>query len=88
MSEITNSEESLGDFLVRIIAEQDGVKPEDITPAYIHEKREKEIYPNTRYEPGYPGLISLTRNEWDQLEKVSDELMSDIRRKKDAQKKD
>jgi len=58
---------SLDEYLTNLIAEMDGVRPGDVTVAYIHEQREKRIYPTARYDCP-PNLTSLTRNELEELE--------------------
>jgi hypothetical protein len=67
-------DESLDELLSELIAENDGVAPNAVTPAYIREKREKEIYPVVRYEVGSAyggyatdGLTVSTRNELEAL---------------------
>lgn len=74
-SEKVNCRESLGTFLSKKIAEVDGINPEDVTVAYIHEQREKRFYPDTRYDAPQ-GLVSLTRNELDKLEESIDKVIS------------
>jgi hypothetical protein len=40
-----NEGENIWDYLTRLIAEHDGVKPEEITVEYMHEQRVRKIYP-------------------------------------------
>lgn len=67
--------ETLGVFLDRLIAARDGIRPEEVTLRYIHEQREKRLYPATRYEIGssyggytIAGLRFLTLNEYKEIE--------------------
>ncbi|MFH1787224.1 MAG: hypothetical protein ABH811_00305 [archaeon] len=55
--------------LKNLIAKAEGINPEDVTVTYIHEQREKNIYPNVRYDCPEE-LILMTRNEFDELEKA------------------
>ena len=67
--------ENLSDRFTRMIAQDEGISPEEVTTQYIHEQRKKNIYPNTRYEAPL-GLMSFTRNELDEIERIVDELMA------------
>ncbi|HAT73771.1 MAG: hypothetical protein US30_C0004G0131 [Candidatus Moranbacteria bacterium GW2011_GWF2_36_839] len=58
-----------------LIAIEDGVKSEDVTPQYIHEQREKRIIPFIRYQDD-PWLINLTQTEWQEIEKDLDGIMA------------
>ena len=49
-------------MFTNLIAEQDGVKPEEVTVAYIHEQREKRIY-------------SHMRKDWERFEKITGLLL-------------
>ena len=60
--------------LTHLIAERDGIDLNEVTVAYIHEQREKIIYSDTRYDAPL-GLISLTRNEWERVERNVDSLL-------------
>ena len=72
-SETTTSAKLIDEYFSGLIAEREGISPEEVTVAYIHEQREKRIYPNIRYYS--PGLRSFSRNELDQLqEKVDAEI--------------
>jgi len=42
--------ESLDAKLTRLICEEEGIPPEELTVSYIHEQREKRFYPTTRYD--------------------------------------
>lgn len=64
----------LNEYLKNLIAKKDCVKPEEVTLQYIHNQREKRIYPNTRYDCPI-GLKSFTRNELEQLEEAVDNYM-------------
>ena len=73
---------SLDEYLKRLIAERDGVKPEDVTPSYIREQREKRIYPKVRYcncseYGGYNlnGLEVYTREELEKKDKQATEWL-------------
>ena len=63
-------------WLTRLIAKQEGVPEEWVTCEWIHEQREKRIYPTVRYEEA--GLISLTREEWEKLERDVDEKLEEL----------
>jgi hypothetical protein len=68
---------SLDEYLTNLIAEMDGVRPEAVTVEYIHEQREKRIYPTARYDCS-PLLISLTREEFGVLEEWVDRKIKEI----------
>ena len=75
-------EASLTTLLNHLIAAQDGVRPEDVTPTYIHQERERRFYRSTRYDVdsrygGYDSrrLRSITRDEFDAIaRRVSSQL--------------
>ncbi len=52
---------TLDQYLRLLIAEEDGVRPEQVTVEYIHEQREKFLYPITRYNIGgrYGGYVGV-----------------------------
>ncbi len=56
------------------IAQDMGINPSDVTVMFIHEQRERHIYPETRYECE-PGLASFTGKEWGTIEKFADALL-------------
>jgi hypothetical protein len=67
--------EGLERFLERLIAQRDGVRPEDVTEEYIRRKRAERVYPIARFEIGSnyggydtTGLQVLTRAEVDEAE--------------------
>ena len=66
------------------IAQLDGIRPEDVTVAYIHEQREKKIYPTTKFDIGSDysaygtGLKFYTLEQLDFIEKLVDELLEKI----------
>ena len=69
----------LRDFFIKLIAKRDKVSVEKITPTWILRQREKEIYPNTKFDisskrGGYSsdGLISLTRTDIDIIISVAE----------------
>jgi hypothetical protein len=76
--------ESLDSLFTRLIAEKEGVATEKITVEYIRQQREKRFYPFMRYDIGcdYGGydddLHFYTRDEFDEIEKKVDEVMSHI----------
>lgn len=60
-----------------LIAENEGIKPEDITIEWIEGQRKNNLYPNARFNiGGYSGsynligLFSLTRRKMDEIESV------------------
>ena len=62
--------ETLHEFLVREIAELEGIEPNEVTQEWLMDKREKEIYPSARWETcselgGYnsKGLSIITQDE-------------------------
>lgn len=64
------TKDGLEKYLERLIAEKDGVRPEDVTEEYIRSERERRIYPRTRFDinSGYGGydtrsLEVMTRDE-------------------------
>lgn len=65
--------ESLEDYLNRLIAEKDGIKPEEVTVEYIRQQREKR-FNDLRYDCP-EGLICFTGNEWNKIEKIADKQM-------------
>jgi hypothetical protein len=76
--------ESLDDFLVRRIAEEEGVSPDEITVEYIHEQRKKRYYPTTRYNIGsdysgyiHTGLRFLTGQEIEEIKKRADRFIKE-----------
>ncbi len=69
--------EGLDTFLTNLIAKKEGISPEEVTIEYIHEQREKKIYPNTRYECG-SGLTSYTRKELEEIQEKVDAEMEAI----------
>jgi len=70
--------------LTHDIAQLDGVRPEDVTVAYIHEQREKKIYPITKFDTcsscsAYgSGLKFYTLGQLDFIEKLVDEILEKI----------
>lgn len=69
-------DEPLEELFKRLIAARDGVNTDDVTVQYIHEMREKKLYPTTRYDisseyGGYDqtNLAVLTGQELDALAK-------------------
>jgi hypothetical protein len=68
-----------------MIADRQGIKPEDVTTSYIREQREKQLYKTTRYDIGseyggydLTGLKVFTGNELDDIEKHADKFFSSI----------
>ncbi len=77
--------ETLDDFLKRRIAAKEGIAPEQVTPEYIQERREEQIYPDIRYEIGSDyggydtvGLKFRTRHELDEIERDVDEALAKL----------
>ena len=69
--------------LTELIARDFGISPDEVTPAYIHEWREKNIYPHPNYDFNgkyggyhYAGLDILTPAEIEAVIKVSDEFLA------------
>lgn len=60
--------------LNKLIAEKEGISPEEVTVEYIHKQREKYIYPNL-YLDCSPELISFTINELDEIESLVDTIL-------------
>jgi hypothetical protein len=65
----------LGDVLDRLIADADGIRPDQVTEAHILKQRETKIYPRLRYNipseyGGYDltGLEVNTRSELNERE--------------------
>jgi len=73
---------SLNECLINLIAEKDGVKPEEVTGDYIHKQREKIIYPNMRFNlgPNYTlcGIKSFTLDQLNRIESIVSELMQHV----------
>ena len=70
-----SAQETLEQYLTRLIAAHEGIQPSQVTLEYIRNQREKLVYPDTRYDTcsnygGYrnDGLEVLTRSEVEQLE--------------------
>lgn len=64
----------LSELLGHLIANEDGVRPECVTPTYIQAQREKLVYPQMRFELGSRyggynthGLTFLNRSEIEAL---------------------
>jgi len=81
----TTEAESLDDFLKRIIAEQDGITPEEVTPEYIRKRQQAEWYKRLRYEIGSDyggyetsGLKFYTQEELDEMEKRVDDKFAGL----------
>lgn len=55
-------EVDLSGLFTKAIAQRDGIPEERVTASYIHEQRERKIYPNARFDPRGAGLTCLTRN--------------------------
>lgn len=51
----------LGKYFTNLIAEHDGIKPEEVTPEHIHDKTEQEISFFRKDELG------LTNRDWNKL---------------------
>lgn len=73
----------LSDLLTRLIADSDSVSEAQVTVEYIQNRREKAIYPETRYHIGsdYGGyhnhhLEVMTRDELDKLAHQVDDAIS------------
>jgi hypothetical protein len=76
---------SLDDLLTRLIAAQEGIRPEEVTTEYIHEQREARIYPaakpnnGTTYGGYHAGRLRVfSRAEIDQLERDAEEKLREI----------
>lgn len=74
---------NLGQYLTQLIAAADAVRPEEVTPEYIHEQRETRIYPHVRYNLGsdYGGYCSdglefLTVEEFNRLRQEIDSYLN------------
>lgn len=66
--------ETLDDYLTRVIAADNGVNPAEVTSEWISEQRKKMIYPNARFRTSsalggklHNGLKVLTRTEIDYM---------------------
>jgi len=70
--------DSLGTIFKNAIVEKDGISSEEVTPAYIHEQREKRFYPNVIYDSEREGLRSLTRNQFKGRGALVDEVLGEI----------
>ncbi len=74
----------LGSFFARIVAQRDGILPEQVTAAYIDEQREKKIYPTTKFDIGSDGraygtgLRFYTLQQFDKIEKLVDKILEEI----------
>ncbi|OGI34508.1 MAG: hypothetical protein A2259_01180 [Candidatus Moranbacteria bacterium RIFOXYA2_FULL_43_15] len=68
--------QNLNSLLSNLIATKESVDPEMVTPAWIHKQREERFYPTTRYGLSRGTTLSLTRDEFRQLEKSVDELLA------------
>ena len=69
--------------LTELIARDFGVSPEEVTPAFIHEWREKKIYPAPNYDFNgkyggylYAGLEVLSPSEIEAILRVSDDFLA------------
>jgi hypothetical protein len=67
---ISVTDESLDVLFTRLIADQDNVNQNNVTPEYIRKQREEKIYPNQTFDLGSDyggydgfGLTFLSRNE-------------------------
>ncbi|MGD9276579.1 MAG: hypothetical protein PVJ67_05380 [Candidatus Pacearchaeota archaeon] len=58
--------EKLDELFIRLIAEHDGIKPEEVTCEYIEQQKEKRIYPNGRFFYSY------------QIEQLNDRILASI----------
>jgi hypothetical protein len=77
--------EALDYRLKCLIAEKEGIKPEQVTVSYIREQREKRLYKTIRYNIGseyggydLTGLKVFTGDELDDFEKHADEFFNSI----------
>ena len=77
--------EALDYHLKCLIAEKEGIKPEEVTTDYILEQRRTRLYKTTRYDIGsdyggydLTGLKVYTGNELDDLEKQADDFFGSI----------
>ena len=73
----------LEEKLTKLIARDFGISPEEVTPEYIHNWREKNIYPKARYEFDgkyggylYAGLEVLTPAEIEAIVKASEDFLA------------
>ncbi len=69
--------DSIGDMFGKIIAINDGVSPDEVTSQYIHEQREKMIYPNLTYDDDEL-LRSYSRTQWEKIEIICDEALASL----------
>lgn len=78
--------ENLERFVVRLIAEQENVEPDDVTLDYIRRQRDNNVYPKMRFERSsqYGGYIvhddfvNYSRDEIKRLVKESFEGLKSI----------
>ena len=68
--------EDLKSRIYRLVAEMDCIDEKDITVEYIRQQREKFLYPTVRYYE--EGLVSLTRNEFEEMETRVNEKQKEI----------
>ncbi len=75
----------LDSLFIKLIAEKDNVKPEKVTVEYIHEQREKKVYPKMRYEIGTDysgynetGLTFLSGEEFDEIEREANKFLDNL----------
>ncbi len=70
----TTGTESSDALLKRLIASQDGVRPEDVTIQYVRQQRANRLYPQSRYAPGLdrsqyetPKVQLLLQNDYETI---------------------
>jgi hypothetical protein len=75
--------EEVDSYLKCLIAEKEGISPEQVSVRYIHEQREKRIYKTKRYDIGSDyggydssGLTVLTGEQLDEIDDRADKFLS------------
>lgn len=67
----------LSDFFGKLIAKKDGIALSEVTSQYIHEQREKKIYPSMIYSDRRD-LKCYSRTQWGKIEKICEWALEPI----------
>ncbi len=81
--EVIEKVQAMDNYLKQLIADKDGIKPEQVSVRYIHEQREKYLYKTKRYDIGsdyggyeLSGLTVLTGTELDEIDGRAEKFLN------------